>query len=95
VAQSPRTLERAILAHEAVAPSRAAVAPVVVDAGVGSFAARWPEQMAARRGGTDPAGLARQLEPLDALVLRLLAKDPAARPASAEEVARELAAFGG
>ena len=89
VAQSPRALERAILGHEAVAPSRAAVAPVVVDAGVGSFAAHWPEQMAARRG-VDPGGLARQLEPLDGIVLRLLAKDPAARPASAEEVAQAL-----
>ena len=93
VAQSPRNLERAILGREAVAPSSAALAPVVVDAGVGSLAARWPEQMAARRG-TDPSVLARQLEPLDGLVLRLLAKDPADRPASAGEVARELAGYG-
>ena len=90
VAQSPRALERAILGHEAVPPSRAALAPVVVDSGVGSFAERWPEQVAARRGA-DPAGLARRLEPLDEHVLRLLAKDPAARPPSAEEVARALA----
>ena len=73
VAQSAEGLRRAILGHQAERPSAAAVAPVVVDAGVGSLAARWPEQMAARRG-TDPAGLSRQLESLDDLVLRMLAK---------------------
>jgi serine/threonine protein kinase len=94
VAQSAEGLRRAILGHEAEPPSAAAVAPVVVDAGVGSLAARWPDQMAARRG-TDPAGLSRQLAPLDDLVLRMLAKDPAARPPSAEAVDADLVRLAG